>query len=46
MALATSPFTPDSELDLLFSPDFISQEVKSQLHPAVHVRRVTHIIAF
>ncbi|KAF8228408.1 acyl-CoA N-acyltransferase [Tricholoma matsutake] len=33
-----SPFTPDSDLDLLFSSDFISQEVKSQLHPDVHMR--------
>jgi len=32
------PFTPDSKLDLLFSPDLIPEEVKSQLHPDVHVR--------
>ncbi|RDB26613.1 Glucosamine 6-phosphate N-acetyltransferase 1 [Hypsizygus marmoreus] len=31
-------FTPDSELDLLFSPDIISLEVKSALHPDVHIR--------
>jgi len=31
-------FTPDSELDLLFSPDLISEEVKSQLHQDVHIR--------
>ncbi|KAJ7100683.1 acyl-CoA N-acyltransferase [Mycena belliarum] len=32
------PFTPDSELDLLFPADLISSEVKSQLHPDVHIR--------
>ena len=31
-------FTPDSELDLLFSPDLISAEVKKALHPDVHIR--------
>ena len=30
-------FTPDSELDLLFSANFISPEVKSQLHSDLHV---------
>ncbi|KAF9465937.1 acyl-CoA N-acyltransferase [Collybia nuda] len=38
MLSVTSSFTPDSELDLLFSPDLISHEVKSQLHADVHVR--------
>jgi len=33
-----SSFTPDSELDLLFSPDLISPEVKSQLHEGLHMR--------
>ena len=32
-------FTPDSELDLLFSPDLISSEVKSALHEDLHVRQ-------
>jgi len=32
------PFTPDSELDLLFPVDFISPEVKSQLHEDLHIR--------
>ncbi|KAF7377591.1 Glucosamine 6-phosphate N-acetyltransferase [Mycena sanguinolenta] len=32
------PFTPDNELELLFPPSFISAEVKSQLHPDVHIR--------
>ncbi|KAJ7621259.1 acyl-CoA N-acyltransferase [Roridomyces roridus] len=31
-------FTPDNELDLLFPADLISPEVKSQLHPDVHIR--------
>jgi len=31
-------FTPDSELDLLFSADFISPEVKGQLHQDLHMR--------
>jgi len=31
-------FTPDSELDLLFSTDFISPEVKTQLHSDLHIR--------
>jgi len=34
----TASFTPDSNLDLLFSPDLISHEVKSALHPSVHIR--------
>ncbi|KAG5635150.1 hypothetical protein H0H81_012272 [Sphagnurus paluster] len=34
----TSSFTPDSALDLLFSPDLISDDVKKSLHPDVHVR--------
>ena len=34
----TSKFTPDSELDLLFPAEYISQEVKDQLHPSLHVR--------
>ncbi|KAJ3486635.1 hypothetical protein NLI96_g4087 [Meripilus lineatus] len=32
------PFTPDSELDLLFPAEYISQEVRSQLHPDLHIR--------
>ncbi|KAG6820341.1 hypothetical protein H0H93_002001 [Arthromyces matolae] len=31
-------FTPDEALDLLFSPDLISLEVKNALHPDVHIR--------
>ncbi|KAF5391046.1 hypothetical protein D9757_003995 [Collybiopsis confluens] len=31
-------FTQDSDLDLLFSTDLISSEVKSQLHPDLHLR--------
>jgi glucosamine-phosphate N-acetyltransferase len=34
----SAKFTPDSNLDLLFSADLISPELKSQLHPDVHVR--------
>ncbi|KIK57389.1 hypothetical protein GYMLUDRAFT_46260 [Collybiopsis luxurians FD-317 M1] len=36
--MSSSKFTPDSSLDLLFSADLISTEVKSQLHPDVHIR--------
>ncbi|KAK7050497.1 glucosamine 6-phosphate N-acetyltransferase [Favolaschia claudopus] len=32
------PFTPDNELDLLFPASLISQDLKSQLHPDVHIR--------
>ncbi|KAK7436717.1 Glucosamine-phosphate N-acetyltransferase-like protein [Stygiomarasmius scandens] len=32
------PFTPDNELELLFSADLISPDVKNQLHPDVHLR--------
>ncbi|KAG5338721.1 Glucosamine 6-phosphate N-acetyltransferase 1 [Termitomyces sp. T112] len=31
-------FTPDEALDLLFSPNLISLEVKGALHPDVHIR--------
>ncbi|KAG5341472.1 hypothetical protein C0989_010230 [Termitomyces sp. Mn162] len=31
-------FTPDEALDLLFSPNLISFEVKKALHPDVHIR--------
>ncbi len=31
------PFTPDSELDLLFPAEYISQEIRAQLHPDLHV---------
>ena len=31
-------FTPDSELELLFSPDLIPTEVKEQLGNDLHVR--------
>jgi hypothetical protein len=31
-------FTPDSELDLLFSPELIPTEVKAQLGSDLHVR--------
>jgi hypothetical protein len=30
-------FTPDSALDLLFSPDLISAQVKKELHEDIHV---------
>ncbi|KAF9075682.1 acyl-CoA N-acyltransferase [Rhodocollybia butyracea] len=33
-----SKFTPDNKLDLFFSADLISPNVKSQLHPDVHIR--------
>jgi len=33
-----SSFTPDCELDFLFSAEFISQEVKDQLHEDLHIR--------
>ncbi|KZT25983.1 acyl-CoA N-acyltransferase [Neolentinus lepideus HHB14362 ss-1] len=32
------PFTPDSQLDLMFSAELISDEVRSQLHPDLHIR--------
>jgi len=32
------PFTADSELDLLFPAEYISNEVKAQLHPSLHLR--------
>ncbi|THH26722.1 hypothetical protein EUX98_g7458 [Antrodiella citrinella] len=32
------PYTPDSELDLLFPTEYISDEVRSQLHPDLHLR--------
>ncbi|KAG5645367.1 hypothetical protein DXG03_006320 [Asterophora parasitica] len=41
MASSTSnstSFTPDSALDLLFSPELISQEVRNAMHPDVHIR--------
>jgi len=38
LSVNTTRFTPDSELDLLFSPELISSEVKAALHPDVHVR--------
>jgi len=31
------PFTPDSELELLFSPSLISLDVKQALHEDLHV---------
>ncbi|KAF8066700.1 acyl-CoA N-acyltransferase [Lyophyllum atratum] len=34
----STSFTPDNALDLLFSPDLISHEVRSALHPDVHIR--------
>ncbi|KAG6883274.1 hypothetical protein C0992_009232 [Termitomyces sp. T32_za158] len=34
----STSFTPDDALDLLFSPNLISLEVKNALHPDVHVR--------
>ncbi|KAG6848678.1 hypothetical protein C0991_000415 [Blastosporella zonata] len=37
-ALNTSAFTPDEALDLLFSPDLISHEVKHAMHPDLHIR--------
>jgi glucosamine-phosphate N-acetyltransferase len=36
--MSSNNFTPDNKLDLLFSADFISPEVKRQLHPDVHLR--------
>lgn len=42
----TTCFTPDSELDLLFSADLISSEVKSALHPNVHVCYTTHPLPY
>ncbi|KAF5340423.1 hypothetical protein D9758_013540 [Tetrapyrgos nigripes] len=33
-----SSFTPDNQLELFFPADLISPEVKSQLHPDVHLR--------
>ncbi|KAF8634041.1 hypothetical protein AX17_004306 [Amanita inopinata Kibby_2008] len=38
MNTAVNSFTPDSALDLLFSADLISPEVKSQLPPDLHIR--------
>jgi len=35
---SSTTFTPDNELDLLFSPDLISHEVKNAMHPDVHIR--------
>jgi glucosamine-phosphate N-acetyltransferase len=35
-----SSFTPDNELDLLFPSELISSEVKAQLGPDLHVKRV------
>ncbi|KAH8103387.1 acyl-CoA N-acyltransferase [Cristinia sonorae] len=32
------PYTQDSELDLLFPSEYISNEVRAQLHPDLHVR--------
>ena len=32
------PYTPDSELDLLFPPDLIPYEVSMALHSDLHVR--------
>ncbi|KAJ7054124.1 acyl-CoA N-acyltransferase [Mycena amicta] len=32
------PFTPDSELDLLFPASLISADVKSELHKDLHIR--------
>ncbi|KAG6856874.1 hypothetical protein H0H87_012691 [Tephrocybe sp. NHM501043] len=34
----SSLFTPDESLDLLFSPELISLEVKKAMHPSVHLR--------
>ncbi|KAF8904600.1 acyl-CoA N-acyltransferase [Mucidula mucida] len=38
MALQTSKFTPDSELELLFSPEIITNEVRRELHKDLHIR--------
>ncbi|KIK58332.1 hypothetical protein GYMLUDRAFT_202820 [Collybiopsis luxurians FD-317 M1] len=35
---SSSTFTPDHKLDLFFPADLISPQVKTQLHPDVHVR--------
>jgi hypothetical protein len=40
MSSTTPPFTPDSELDLIFPPELISIEIKNQLPDDIHVRRV------
>ncbi|TFK50332.1 acyl-CoA N-acyltransferase [Heliocybe sulcata] len=32
------PLTPDSQLDLLFPAELISDDVRSQLHPDLHMR--------
>lgn len=35
------PFTPDSELDLLFPSEYLSSEVKTQLHSDLHVSTIS-----
>ena len=32
------PFTPDSDLELLFLEELIPQQIKAQLPPELHVR--------
>ena len=32
------PFTPDSDLDLLFPEELIPQHIKDQIPPELHVR--------
>ena len=31
-------FTPDNQLDLMFPSEYIPEDVKTQLHPSLHVR--------
>lgn len=38
MSSTTPPFTPDSELDLIFPPELISIEIKNQLPDDIHIR--------
>ena len=31
-------FTPDNQLDLMFPSEYIPEDVKTQLHPSLHVK--------
>jgi hypothetical protein len=33
------PFTPDSDLDLLFPEELVPQHIKDELPPELHVRQ-------
>jgi hypothetical protein len=37
------PFTPDSDLDLLFPEELVPHHIKSELPPELHVRLPIHI---